>query len=233
MMPRRRAPALGVALVSLLGLVGLVGLAACGVPASSGPQGIDSRDLPDALREPLRTTVAPTTVAPPTTEPPTAVIVYFIKGTGLQSWPDTVDTPSLDRVLALLERGPTGVQARGGARSALAVTSPINRVSVSGDTATIDLDPSFGTIPASDQILALGQIVLTATAPKLVGGPIRRVRLTVDGRRVNVPRADGTLTTGLLSAKDYEVLTGTRSTPGRTTSTTAPKRPSPTTTRVP
>lgn len=217
--------------MALIALASL-GATACGVPGTSGAQRIDARDLPDGLRQPVTTTTTPPTTAP---TPQLPVIVYFITNTTLQPWPDTVPSTDLDVVLSRLERGPTPAQARDGARSALTVTAPLLRSSVDGSTASIELDSAaFARIPAADQILALGQIVLTATAPRLAGGnKIRRVRLTVRGQPITVPRADGTLTKGPLTAKDYEPLLSTATKPRRSTGSTTTTPPRTTTTTRP
>jgi spore germination protein GerM len=176
-------------------------LAACGVPTDGSPHAIANDDLPLALR-----TDASTTTSAPASEQD-LVAVYWIRGDNLVRAVDTVAAPAtLDSTLDLLQRGPTDVQTRRGDRSALSGTELIRAATTNGTTAVIDLDPSFTDTPQSDQILALGQLVLTATdRPN-----IANVRFTVDGTRTQVPRADGTLTTQPLRAADYRALVAGR-----------------------
>jgi spore germination protein GerM len=169
----------------------------CGVPTDDSPQAVGEDDLPASLRPGAETT--------PTTDVGRQefVSVFLIRDDELTQVVDTVKTPAdLGAVLALLERGPTDAQAEAGLRSAFTGVDVVRRVSVNNGTAAIDLDPSFADTPSRDQILAIGQLVLTATARP----GISRVRLTVDGESTQVPRANGSLTTKLLTKSDYSSL---------------------------
>ncbi len=172
-------------------------LVGCGVPADSSPRTIADNDLPAALRPDGATTTTTQAVAQD------VVDVYFIRGKRLVRELDAVPAPAtLRAVLGLLQRGPTEPQANAADRSALAGVDLIRRAEVSGSTASIDLDAAFADTPSTDQILALGQLVLTATAMS----QIRSVRLTVDGEPTQVPRGDGSLTRRPLTARDYRSL---------------------------
>ena len=70
------------------------------------------------------------------------------------------------------------------------------------DTAIVDLTAALVEVGGQEQILAVAQIVLTATS---VPG-IAQVRLLLEGQAVEMPRADGTLTADTLRAADFEVL---------------------------
>ena len=61
---------------------------------------------------------------------------------------------------------------------------------------------AFVEVGGQEQILAVAQVVLTATA---VPG-VERVRFLLEGEAVEVPRADGTLTSDSLQAADYQGL---------------------------
>lgn len=171
-------------------------LTSCGVPSDGSPSSVSDDDLPASLRSALTTTTAPSTAAD------AFAAVYLIRDDQLAPVADLAAGSDLDDVLALLQRGPTKAQARAGHRSAFTDVELIRDARVAGATATIDLDPSFADLPHTDQILALGQIVLTA-----VSYPgITKVRFTVDGEPTEVPTSDGTLTAAPLRRANYEAL---------------------------
>jgi spore germination protein GerM len=75
-------------------------------------------------------------------------------------------------------------------------------VRVQSGVATIDLSGDFAGIGGQEQILALAQLVYTATAAQGVLG----VRLSLDSKAVEVPRGDGTLSQEPLGPADYAGL---------------------------
>jgi hypothetical protein len=169
-------------------------LVACGIPADGAAQRVDDDDLPSVLR-----TDEGGTTSTSAAEPQEVVLVYLIRGQQLVAAPASVPAPAnLRAVLRALEQGPADDQARAGMRSAL-TGEPTRGATVSGATAAIDLDPSFTEAPRRDQTLGLAQLVLTATARP----GITSVRLTVDGKPTQVPRADGSLTAAPLTRADY------------------------------
>jgi spore germination protein GerM len=192
---RWRAAGIARAAVALLAVAST--LAGCGVPTDSSPQDVASDDLPAALRNVPATS---TTVEP---GPRDLAIVYWIRGEKLVRSVAPVTEPATVRsVLDVLQQGPVPGQAKAGDRSALDGTSLIRRVSIAGRMAVIDLAPSFANLLPSDQVLALAQLVLTATERP----EISDVRLTVGGEVTQLPRADGSLTTAPLEAADYRAL---------------------------
>jgi spore germination protein GerM len=69
---------------------------------------------------------------------------------------------------------------------------------------TVDLGGSFGQVGGQEQILAVAQLVFTATSvPGIV-----KVQFTLGGRPVEVPAGDGTLTQGPLGRSDFPSLGG-------------------------
>ena len=66
--------------------------------------------------------------------------------------------------------------------------------------ATLALDSHQ--LPAADRTTAIAQIVLSATSVPGIGA----VRLTLDGRALETPLADGALTTRPLTAADYRTM---------------------------
>lgn len=187
-----RTLALMCALATALTFVG------CGVPTNHAPHSVASGDLPAALRPgaaPASTTTVP--------GPRAAIVVYWIRGDHLVPAQATTAAPvTVSSVLSLLQAGPDARLARQGDRSALEGGNLVRTVYVSGRTASIDLDAAFANSLPSDQVLALGQCVLTVVHL----AQISHVRFTVGGRRTQLPRADGSLTAEPVTPRDYRPL---------------------------
>jgi spore germination protein GerM len=94
------------------------------------------------------------------------------------------------------------VEAAAGVRTAISNQTRLLSVRIQSAVATIDLSGDFAAIGGRDQILAVAQLVYTATAAQGVLG----VRLSLDGKPVEVPRGDGTLTQDPLNPADYSAL---------------------------
>lgn len=173
----------------------VVALSGCGVPLEKSAHPV-ADELPTIARAGSSTTVR----TPVRTEP---VRVYWIRRDRIVPATEHAPSPvSLAEALRLLQAGPAAGGSRSGVRSALEGAALVRSATVTRSTASVDLDPSFSDIPTADQILALAQVVLTATARP----GIDRVRLVVDGERAQIPRADGSLTTGAVTAADYGTL---------------------------
>ena len=112
-----------------------------------------------------------------------------------------VDGPALAVTLAELERDPTDAEAAAGLRSALAGSDVIAGAGTTGETATVDLGEGFAAIGGSEQLVAISQIVFTATARP----GVEQVTFTLDGRPIEIPTGDGSLTSGAVSRDDYDV----------------------------
>jgi len=159
-------------------------------------------------------TTAATTIVPTTTVPTELVAVYFV-GTGQlrrteRSRPRGV---SVSDVLDLLAAGPD--TASPSLRSAIPATPRVlNRVTVSGGVATVDLNPAVRDLTRSEQSFAFGQIVLTLTERPGVG----QVRFTLGGSPLAAFLPDGSQRDAPVAKEDYQILL---SSPPSTT-TTAP-----------
>lgn len=185
-MTRARTSALALALVALVG---------CGVPSDAGPRVIPQGDVPFDLL------AAPTT-SPPTTQFQARVLVpiYLIGSGRLVLVTRDVQPPaSLLRIVQALLGGPTPDEAANGVRTAISGQTNVLSIRVQESIATVDLTGAFADIGGREQILALAQLVFTTTASPTVAG----VRLSLDGRVVEVPRGDGTLTQEPLSRDDF------------------------------
>lgn len=204
-------------------LVGLLLLPACGVPQDA----TDRRLRPDEVAfepppEPTTTTsVAPTTTpsttttttpgptttaAPTTTAPPPVsfpFMLFWVRDDEVVRVRRTLPVEAtIDLVVDAFRLGPDEIEVQNNLRTALPAPSAILGVSVEAGTATVELDPSFLTLPGTEQVRGICQIVFTVTG---VGG-IGLVRFSINGRRVAVPRADGQPTTRPVSRDDYALL---------------------------
>jgi hypothetical protein len=184
---RRRAQ-----LVSLLVLLACVG---CGVHTQSSPTSLGDDNV--------RVGPAPAVTAPPKTATDRAELCFF-SGDHLVTIVRTLPAPfSPHRALEALE-GRAGTALPVGIRTAIRgryIAAADDTVAARG-IARVDLSTDFVQRSASDQVLALAQIVCTLTQLPGVG----QIRFTLHGDRVDVPRADGSLTSEPVSRFDYRAL---------------------------
>ncbi len=173
--------------------------AGCGVATDDSPHALPRDDVPFELLAPSTTTVSSTTPVAVTTEVP----VYLVGAGRLVVVRRLVESPpSLFRSIESLLAGPTAEEAGAGLRSAVTNQTRLLSVRVQSGVATIDLSGEFAGIGGQEQILALAQLVYTATAARGVLG----VRLSLDSKPVEVPRGDGTLSQEPLGPADYAGL---------------------------
>ena len=176
-------------------------LAACGVPLDAGPHRLASGDLPLGLAAPTSTT----TQAGPRSPRAVAVIqVYLVAHDQLVARSRLIPSPaSAAGALGSLLAGPTLPEAATGIRSAIpGGTTLVGIRAVKGGRATIDLSTQFAQTGGPDQILAIAQVVYTATT--LPG--ISEVSFELADQPVEVPTADGTLVSGPVARADFAAL---------------------------
>jgi hypothetical protein len=182
-----------------LGIAFAVGAWSCGVSPESQPRAVDRQDILFGLAETSTSTttttvpltVAQTTIPPATTIPVEEATIYLVQGGNLVAVKRPIPLDAdVSRVIRDVQSGPTPGESAAGLRTALpfdAVT--VLGISQEGGTATIDLAPNFLELLPSpgEQQLAAGQLVMTLTDR---GPGIGRVRFTVAGNAVPVPRGD-------------------------------------------
>lgn len=207
---------------------------ACGIPDNGQVTTIQSKDLRqlgDTIPTTSTSTTPPTTLDPTTTTtvvdsattiPLEDVTVYFISGGQLRGYPRSLARPvTTNAVLEALQEGRPSGDAGVGIRSAVP-TKEQALLTVTEDgsgVATIELPPGFfEQIPPEDQLLAIGQLVMTITE---VGG-IGQVLFVQDGQPKGVPRRSGGLTDGTepVARRDYQDLLNSPSTTTTTTTST-------------
>jgi spore germination protein GerM len=115
---------------------------------------------------------------------------------------DAAGDRSIATVLTTLAEGPTTEETRTGLTTALPASDLIVSASLSRGVATVDLRASFKELTGRNQLLAIGQLVCTATAQPGIG----RVSFTIDRSPINVPRGDGSLAEEPVSRDAYASL---------------------------
>jgi len=193
----RRLPALLVAGLFLAGA-----LAGCGVTTDRAPRALDLDEVPAELlaADPVTTT---TTVPVGTS---TRIRIYLVGGGAgggrerLVAVERSVQAPAtVERAISSLISGTNREEATRGLRSAILPATIVNSVEVESNIAIIDLVESAIAQNPIDLIIALAQMVYSATELPGVGG----VRITLDGKRASVPTGSGIQSTTTLGRASY------------------------------
>jgi hypothetical protein len=175
-----------------------VALTACGIPQDSAPT-----VLPGGVVNPA---LAASEGPPPTNggaeRTPADAQIFLVQAEELVSVRRVAPRHDVGGVLTVLLQGPTEAEFAAGTRTAISPETILRSARLVADTAVVDLSGALVEVGGEEQILAVAQIVLTATAVPGVG----QVRLLLEGQAVEVPRADGTLTSDALRAADYAGL---------------------------
>lgn len=100
--------------------------------------------------------------------------------------------------------GPTPPEARAGMWSAIPPGTSVRSSHLQDGLVTIDLSSDLAAIGGRDEILSVAQIVQSLTA--LPG--VDAVLFLLDGAATSVPRADGVLDAGPITAADYADIAG-------------------------
>lgn len=206
MSPSRALGALMLAL-SVLG-------GACAIEADAEPRVVDLSIPPSPLD----------LVAPSPTETPATV--YLISSSGelvglrREVAPGSAGT-QLRNSLEQLIAGPTDAEAEGGVRTAVPVTTQILDVVVVDGTASVDFSSDFLSIGGASEILAIGQIVVTATTQP----GVQHLSLLVEGEAVAIPLPNGALSEDPVELGQYASLLA----PGQPATTTTTTTTTPTT----
>ena len=177
-------------------VVACVLLSACGVRSQDGPEPLPQEVLPSELQPSAVASPGPSTG--PSTSPTTTttVPVYLVEDGRLVR----VDRPARRRAVqdaldALLTAGGAG----GSQRSAVPPGTVVERLSRRGDLLSIELSAQFGQVRGRDQVLAVAQVVWTATEFP----PVRQVDVLVDGRRIELPVEQGEVSSEPAERNDY------------------------------
>jgi spore germination protein GerM len=164
----------------------------CAIPTESVPEA-----LPGGVVSPVHDAPGEGTPSP---SPPATV--FLVRAGCVVPVERTLPRPDLDATLARLLDGPLEDEVAAGFRTAMPPGTELLSVRRVDGTAHIDLSGAFVEVAGEEQILAVAQLVLTATG---VPG-IERARFALEGSSVEVPTADGTLVPGPLTADDYAAI---------------------------
>lgn len=168
--------------------------AGCGVPVDDAPRRVAVPPGPFA---------APTASAAPPGVGRVAEPFCFVRDDHLVRVVRPVDyLPDISTHLDHLLVGPAKSAREAGLTSALTGTALQLGARLTGGTAEVEVAGPADETGRSDEILAFGQIVCTLTSR----ADVHAVSFRRDGQPLEVPRADGSLTTDPLGAADYQAL---------------------------
>ncbi len=174
----------------------IMALVGCGVPTDSDPRAIPPEEVPYGLLRPS----ADPRAGPMTPEEGGQIQVFFLRGERLAPATRRVrPVASVEGVMRHLLRGPNRDEAAEGLRSAIGPRSDLLGIRMEGRVAVIDLNADFVEIQGEEQLLAVAQLVFSATG---VAG-VDAVTLLLEGKPVEVPTGEGTLTGRPLTRGDF------------------------------
>lgn len=172
-------------------------VAGCTVEAEDDAHVISPEDVPYGLLVDDRP--QPSTTLPDGVD----VLVYLVREGELvpveRSLPADADLMDL---LGLLAQGADEAERGDGLSSPTPETGAFRGVEVVRGVAEVELGEDFVELAGEEQVLAIGQAVLTLTGRPGVG----RVSFTFDGGAVEAPRGDGSVTSDPLARDDFSDL---------------------------
>jgi len=164
---------------------------ACGIPIDAEPEilTIEIEDPPDIVE--------------PTPEDLASVSLYLVREDELVLVTRNLPAPTdLSDVVESLLDGVTDPEARADLRTSIPAGTEVIGMEISGEVLTLDLDREFTAVGGEQEILAIAQIVLTATSVEGVG----MVAFEIEGVPTAVPVASGALSETAVSSDDYSDL---------------------------
>ena len=164
-------------------------LCSCGVRAQDGPEPLPPEVLPSDLAPSATSSPVPTATA-------TTVPVYLVEGGRLVRLERPAPRRTVDQALAALLSAGDADDVR---RSAVPPGTVVERLHRRGDLLSVELSAQFGQVRGRDQLLAVAQVVWTATEFP----PVRSVDVLVDGRRIELPVEQGEVSAGPADRDDY------------------------------
>lgn len=172
-------------------LAALLALAGCGISPQDEAQPIV---IP---RGPFSAVTSPTPL--PTTTGSYVETLYLVRDGLLVAQVRHVATESsVQDLLDDLVAGPTEAETDAGMSSAL-VGVDVKGVTVDAGYATVDLGAQGDGGARNDSLLAYAQVVCTLTTRE----DVRGVSFTRDGKAIDVPRGDSSVSPGPLTKSDY------------------------------
>jgi hypothetical protein len=169
----------------------------CGVPTDSDAVRIPAEDVPFGLID----TVATSTTLVNEVDADVAVDLFYVSGDELVAVRGSAPAPLTPEAVVAALLLPTSPSS-----SVRSVLEPDDIVSVTpdGSAVIVDLDQTLLELPTSEQVLAVGQLVLTLTALTEVAV----VSFVSGGEPVAVPLPDGTAASDPVGAESFIALLG-------------------------
>lgn len=188
----RRTRGREIPLAVLLGVSSML-VGACGVGPQRAPVALGPDELPAGLRADAQATTTSVAVT-------ADVDVWLVRDGRMVRVRHEVEPPvTADVAVTELLAGPDDAEQARQLRSAIPDAEVVEGVVVSRGIASVAIGPGFTDIPASDQVLAVAQLVLTLTDLRGVG----RVAFTVADTAIAVPLPNGESTDQAVSRDDY------------------------------
>ncbi len=174
--------------------MGALFVTACGVPVDHTARTLDPDSAP--YRVVTRDRIAP---------PPGSyrIVVFLVRDGALVPVPRRVKAqPTPTDVLRTLSAGPTAQERSEGLRTALPVEDDPEVLRTVDHIVTLNVPSTAESSNRTDAVFGFAQLVLTLTSLPSVSGVVFQDQ----GRPLQVPRADGSLTTEPLARVDYREL---------------------------
>lgn len=166
-------------------------MTACGIPLDDEP--IVLEPPPDV----------PGDFGIPGNEELEAVTLFLVRDDRIHSITrDLAMPPTAESVVSSLLSGTTAPEERANLRTSIPPETDLLDITVVGGVATIDLSRQFTQVGGDEEILAVGQVVLTMCEL----GAIDSVLFIIGGFPTAVPVADGALTDRPVGVDDYRPL---------------------------
>ncbi len=173
----------------------------CGLPANAAPEVIPAKQVPFGLLNASAGRAAPATPAVSSHGKPTlAPVPIYLVGPGQRLYPATEYLPApltVREVIDQLLASPTSEQAASGLSTDISDHANLRSARVRHGVAHLDF--TLGISSGGNQVMAVAQIVYTATA---VPG-VKAVRLLLQGKKVEAPTGKGTLVSRPVTRADY------------------------------
>ena len=207
-------------LTPVIGAIAATAVVACGVPLQDAPQALPPEVIPPPIVAPTKSpspSPSPSPTASQSPSPsvsPTPIIevvdLYFIREDGLV--PLASDVPSPVDTQIVLDALTAGPPAETGLRSV--VVDPLTgsalvssftldaEATVPDAQATIAVSPAFSSLPPAEQVLLLGQVVMSLSAAGYATVSV----VDEAGSPLAVPLPDGRLLDRPATALDYAGL---------------------------
>ncbi len=166
-------------------------MAACGISVDGAPEPI-SVDLGD-----------PGGIEEATGPELEAVSIYLVRDDQLVHVTRDLPSPAtLETILESLVSGETEPEDRAGLRSSIPVGTVLLAIRVDEGVAHVNLSSDFAAVGGEQELLAVAQVVLTASRFDGVDGVV----FELDGVRTDVPLPSGALATDPVTQDDYGEL---------------------------